>query len=80
YFVSVSDNSLGDYPFPGFDVQGTWDTALKLSDTEYRQITLHDRGSSLELEDLDGSIIPIQGDFPQVFSDGAVYRINKLLK
>lgn len=80
YFVSVSDNSLGDYPFPGFNVQGTWDTALKLGDTEYRQITLHDRGTRLELEDLDGSIIPIQGDFPQVFSDGAVYRINKLLK
>jgi len=80
YFVSVPDNSLGDYPFPGFGVQGTWDTALRLGASGYRQISLADRGTNLELIDSDGTIVPILGDFPQVFSDGAVYRINKLLK
>src|SRR5690606_18919894 len=80
YFVSVPDNALGDYPFAGFGVQGTWDTAQRLGATAYRQISLVDRGTKLELIDADGTIIPILGDFPQVFSDGAVYRINKLLK
>lgn len=80
YFVSVPDNSLGDYPFPGFGVQGIWDTALRDGAAGYRQITLADRGTSLELIDSDGTAIPIIADFPQVFSDGAVYRINKLLK
>jgi len=80
YFVSVPDNSLGDYPFPGFGVQGTWDTALRNGAAGYRQISLADRGTSLELMDKDGTVIPIIGDFPQVFSDGAVYQINKLLK
>lgn len=80
YFVSVPDNSLGDYPFPGFGVQGTWDTALRNGTVGYRQISLVDHGTSLELIDADGAPIPIMEDFPQVFSDGAVYRINKLLK
>ncbi|MBD1420480.1 fasciclin domain-containing protein [Sphingobacterium chuzhouense] len=80
YFVSVPDNSLSDYPFPGFGVQGTWDTALRTGVGEYRQISLADRGTSLELMDKDGTVLPIISDFPQVFSDGAVYRINKLLK
>jgi hypothetical protein len=80
YFVSVPDNSLSDYPFPGFGIQGTWDTALRTGVAEYRQISLVDGGTYLELTDKDDAVIPIINDFPQVFSDGAVYRINKLLK
>lgn len=80
YFVSVPDNSLSDYPFPGFGIQGTWDTALRRNTLEYRQLTLTDNGTTLHLVDEDGTTIPIVGDFPQVFSDGAVYQINKLLK
>jgi len=80
YFVTVPDNALGDYPFAGLGIQGTWDTAQRLGTTGYRQISLADRGTKLELIDSDGTIIPVLGDFPQVFSDGAVYRINKLLK
>ncbi|PRD54220.1 hypothetical protein C5749_12130 [Sphingobacterium gobiense] len=80
YFVSVPDNSLPDYPFPGFGVEGTWETALRRGPMAYRQISLNDRRTALELVDEDGTVIPIVGDFPQVFSDGAVYRINKLLK
>lgn len=80
YFVSVPDNSLPDYPFPGFGIEGTWETSLRRDPMDYRQITLNDLGIALELIDEDGTNIPVVGDFPQVFSDGAVYRINKLLK
>ncbi|MFD1768632.1 fasciclin domain-containing protein [Sphingobacterium suaedae] len=80
YFVSVPDNSLGDYPFPGYGIQGTWDTALRTGYNQYRQIRLIDQGTSLELRDTDNSIIPLSGSFPQVFGDGAIYHITKLLK
>jgi len=80
YFVSVSDNSIGDYPFPGFGVQGTWNTTRRTGYNLYRQITLMDYGTGLSLEDSDGTHISIVDYLPQVFNDGAVYHINKLLK
>lgn len=80
YFVSVPDNSLSDYPFPGFGIQGTWNTALRTGQNQYRQLVLIDNGTGLELRDTDNNSIPVVGAFPQVFSDGAIYQINKLLK
>lgn len=80
YFVSVPDNSLSDYPFPGFGVQGSWNTTQQTGYNEFRKIRLVDNGTGLELIDTDETIIPIQDVLPQVFSDGAVYPINRLLK
>ncbi|WP_437921064.1 fasciclin domain-containing protein [Sphingobacterium sp. LRF_L2] len=80
YFVSVPDNSLGDYPFPGFGVQGTWNTALRTGYNEYRQLTLTDNGTNLTIKDKDDTVIPVQSVLPQVFADGAVYQISTLLK
>ena len=79
YFVSVPDNSLSDYPFPGFGVQGTWNTTLLTGYNEFRQIRMVDNGTDLELIDKDNTSIPIVDYLPQVFSDGAVYHIDQLL-
>ena len=78
--VSIADNSIGDYPFPGFGVQGIWNTTRRVGYNLYRQLTVVDQGTSLRLEDSDGTSIPIVDYLPQVFNDGAVYHINKLLK
>jgi hypothetical protein len=80
YFISVSDNSLSDYPFPGFAVQGVWNTAQLTGYQQYRVLEMMDRQTHLELKDIDGAIIPVSADLPQLFSDGAVYKISKLLK
>lgn len=80
YFVSVSDNSLSDYPFPGFGVQGTWNTALRTGYNVYRQLTLLDNGSNLALRDKDNTNISLPNVLPKIFADGAVYRIQTLLK
>lgn len=80
YFVSVPDNSLADYPFPGFGVQGTWNTALRTGYNVYRQLTLTDNGTTLSLRDKDNSSITIGAALPKVFGDGAVYPIQTLLK
>ncbi len=80
YFVSIADNSIGDYPFPGFGVQGIWNTTRRVGYNLYRQLIVVDQGTSLRLEDSDGTSIPIVDYLPQVFNDGAVYHINKLLK
>lgn len=80
YFISVPDNSLGDYPFPGFGVQGLWNTAQLTGYQQYRQLEVLDQQTQLALKDTDGTIIPVSTDFPQLFSDGAVYSISGLLK
>ncbi|MBE8722255.1 fasciclin domain-containing protein [Sphingobacterium pedocola] len=80
YFVSVPDNSLGDYPFPGFDVQGIWNTSKSIGYNLFRKIELIDHNTHMELRDTDGNLIRISDNLPQLFSDGAVYRISGLLK
>ena len=80
YFVSIPENSLSDYPFPGFGVQGIWNTTQGNVSTGYRQLQLIDQGSSLELIDKDGTSHKIAETFPQVFDDGAIYRLHTLLK
>lgn len=80
YFISVPDNSLADYPFPGFGVQGVWNTAQQTGYQQYRLLEVLDQQTRLELKDIDGTIIPVSTDLPQLFSDGAVYSIAGLLK
>ncbi|TJZ61126.1 hypothetical protein FAZ15_07935 [Sphingobacterium olei] len=80
YFISVPDNSLADYPFPGFGIQGVWNTTQMTGYQQYRLLEVIDQNTRLELKDTDGTIIPVSTDLPQLFSDGAVYRISGLLK
>lgn len=80
YFISVPDNSLGDYPFPGFGVEGLWNTAQLTGYQQYRQLEVLDQQTRLALKDTDGTVILVSTDFPQLFSDGAVYKISGLLK
>ncbi|HLS37102.1 MAG TPA: fasciclin domain-containing protein [Sphingobacterium bovisgrunnientis] len=80
YFVSVPDNSLSDYPFAGFGVQGKWNTAKLIGYNSYRKLELKDKSTHLELVDTDGTIIRVSDELPKLFSDGAVYKISGLLK
>ncbi|MCA5003863.1 fasciclin domain-containing protein [Sphingobacterium bovistauri] len=80
YFVSVPDNSLSDYPFPGFGIQGVWNTTKLTGYNLFRKLELLDRTTHLELKDIDGTLIPISNELPKLFSDGAVYKISRLLK
>ncbi|GGH06116.1 hypothetical protein FAZ19_04345 [Sphingobacterium alkalisoli] len=80
YFISIPDNSLGDYPFPGFGIEGVWKTTMSTGYNVYRQLEIIDQNTRLELKDIDGTIIPVSTDLPKLFSDGAVYKISGLLK
>jgi len=80
YFVPVTDNSLSDYPFAGFGVQGDWFTAQMAGTTQKRSIKLQDLGNSLQVQSADGEVAQILSEFPRIFADGAVYRINKVFK
>lgn len=77
YFVSVPDNSLSDYPFPGFHVEGSWITAKRNGQT-FRTLTVKDSGTALNLTAYNGETATVTSEFPKIFSDGAVYRINKV--
>ncbi|WP_262248591.1 fasciclin domain-containing protein [Parapedobacter soli] len=78
YFVPINENSLSDYPFPGFGVQGDWRTA-HISEGERSVLSLTDQGNGLQLRDASGQVANIISDFPKTFNDGAIYQIDRLL-
>src|SRR5690606_24242069 len=58
YFVPINENSLSDYPFPGFGVQGDWRTA-HISEGERSVLSLTDQGNGLQLRDASGQVANI---------------------
>ncbi|MFD2036834.1 fasciclin domain-containing protein [Belliella marina] len=79
YFVPVSINSLNDYPFPGFGVEGEMLTS-QLESNVPMKIKLIDKGNNLQLQSGDGSIANVVSEFPKIYMDGAVYQIDRVLK
>ncbi|WP_257669692.1 fasciclin domain-containing protein [Parapedobacter tibetensis] len=78
YFVPINENSLSDYPFPGFGVQGEWRTA-HLAGGMRSRLTLTDQGATLQLRDATGQVAQVVSEFPKTFNDGAIYQIDRLL-
>jgi hypothetical protein len=79
YFVPVSGNSLDDYPFPGFGVEGVWASAQRVAGAN-RPVKLNDLGSNLQVQSDKGEVVSVISDFPKIFTDGAIYRIDKVFK
>ena len=78
YFVPINVNSLNDYPFPGFGVEGAWRTA-HMSQGQRSILSLTDQGDGLQLQDASGQVANVISDFPKTFNDGAIYQIDRLL-
>ncbi|MFC3197846.1 fasciclin domain-containing protein [Parapedobacter deserti] len=78
YFVPINENSLSDYPFPGFGVQGQWNTAHMAQGGRSR-LTVMDQGTGLSVQDATGQTATVVSEFPKTFTDGAIYQIDGLL-
>ncbi len=79
YFINVSASNLLDYPFPGAKVQGQLASFGKKSDGTTASFTLVDRGTELVIIDAKGNEAKVLNYFPNIYADGAVYMIDKLL-
>lgn len=79
YFINVSTSNLLDYPFPGAKVQGQLASFGKKSDGTTASFTLVDRGNELVIIDAKGNEAKVLNYFPNIYADGAVYMIDKLL-
>ena len=80
YFVPITDNSLSDYPFAGFAVQGDWATAQAAGVGQKRMLKVQDLGNSLQVQSDAGESAQVISAFPKIFADGAIYRINQVFK
>ncbi|GAB3650643.1 fasciclin domain-containing protein [Echinicola sediminis] len=78
YFVPISPNSINDYAFPGMGVSGEFLTAQEKGDA-YGQLTLADKGSSIQLKSETGETADVVSVFPKIYVDGAIYQIDKVL-
>ena len=79
YFVKVGGSSLSDYPFPGAGIEGDLVT-FKPTDNGFAKLKLVDKGDKLQIIDGKGNVINIVGEFPRIYNDGAVYKIDRLLE
>lgn len=78
YFVSISENGLNDYPFPGAGIEGTM-TTYKMVDGENTTLTITDTGDGLTVTDGKGRTVNVISTFPNIYADGAAYIIDGLL-
>lgn len=79
YFINVSASNLLDYPFPGANVQGQLASFGKKADGTAASFNLVDRGNELVIIDAKGNEAKVLNYFPNIYADGAVYMIDKLL-
>jgi uncharacterized surface protein with fasciclin (FAS1) repeats len=80
HFVNVSASKLNDYPFPGAGIAGELTTFKAAADGSMMKLTLIDTGSGLKVRDYMGNEVNVIGYFPHIYSDGAAYLIDGLLK
>lgn len=83
YFVSVADNDLSDYAFPGANIQGTFSTFQNkfVVDELPSQLKVIDNGTELTLSNVaGGQTAKVISDLPNVYGDCAVYIIDALIQ